>query len=217
MRPTSELERGFSHVRRRVSSSLPSTGRSIAAAATLSFPRDSRADIGRFLRRLAVVGLLLVAFAPERALAFPWSIDMFRSDAVQPMAEAPRVMPSDTLPIAGERPRSTAASRKLPNPLAATAKNIDDGKRLYSTYCAVCHGPRGHGDGPVRFMLRTPPADLVSHRVVVMKDGSIYGTIRNGTPIMPSYGDALTPDERWSIVLFIRLMQQKGAVANASR
>ena len=33
-----------------------------------------------------------------------------------------------------------------------------------------------------------------------MKDGAIYGTIRNGTQIMPPYGDALTPMERWRVV-----------------
>jgi mono/diheme cytochrome c family protein len=160
---------------------------------------------------------VLLASNPRNAGAFPWSIDMFRGDAVQPMAEAPRVMPPDTQPTDGERPRSTAASRKLQNPLAALPNNVDEGRKLYSVYCSVCHGPGGHGDGPVRYLLRTPPADLTSHRVVLMKDGSIYGTIRNGTQIMPSYGDALTPAERWRIVLFVRDMQQKSAVTNAHR
>ena len=40
-----------------------------------------------------------------------------------------------------------------------------------------------------------------------MKDGSIYGTIRNGTQIMPSYGDALEPLERWRVVAFVRHLQ----------
>ena len=171
----------------------------------------------RIPRRVAIVALVLLASNPRNAGAFPWSIDMFRGDAVQPMAEAPRVMPPDTQPTDGERPRSTAASRKLQNPLAALPNDVDEGRKLYSVYCSVCHGPGGHGDGPVRYLLRTPPADLTSHRVVLMKDGSIYGTIRNGTQIMPSYGDALTPAERWRIVLFVRDMQQKSAVTNAHR
>jgi mono/diheme cytochrome c family protein len=167
-------------------------------------------------RVIVIATLVLLARSAINASAFPWSIDMFRGDAVQPMAEAPRVMPSGTLPVNGERPRSTAASRRLQNPLASLPKNVEEGGKLYSVYCSVCHGPGGHGDGPVKFMLRTPPADLTSHRVVVMKDGSIYGTIRNGTEIMPSYGDALTPAERWRVVLFVRALQQKGAIANGS-
>jgi len=134
---------------------------------------------------------------------------MFRGAAVQPMDQAPRVMPPGTLPVDGERPRSTAACRRLPNPLAPVPANIEQGRKLYSLYCSVCHGPGGRGNGPVKFMLRTPPADLTSRRVLLMKDGSIYGTIRNGTQIMPSYGDALSPGERWRIVLFIRDLQQK--------
>ena len=90
------------------------------------------------------------------------------------------------------------------------------GQTLYSVYCSVCHGSSGHGDGPVRFMLRTAPEDLTSHRVIVMKDGSIYGTIRNGTEIMPSYGEALSPMERWRIVLFLRELQKKNALSNGT-
>ena len=89
------------------------------------------------------------------------------------------------------------------------------GGKLYSLYCAVCHGPGGRGNGPVKFMLRTPPADLTSRRILLMKDGSIYGTIRNGTEIMPSYGDALSPNERWRIVLFIRDLQQRNTATGS--
>jgi len=166
-----------------------------------------------FSQKSAVIAaaLALAIQVPRRAAAFPWSVDMFRGDAVQPMDQAPRVMPSGTLPINGERPRSTAASRRLENPRHLAPGDIKQGQKLYSSYCSVCHGPGGRGDGPVRFMLRTPPADLTSHRVVLMKDGSIYGTIRNGTQIMPSYGDALSPAQRWQIVDFIRDVQQKAA------
>jgi mono/diheme cytochrome c family protein len=163
------------------------------------------------LRRAGAIAAALTYLIahPFPAAAFPWSIDMFRGDAVQPMEQAPRVMPSGTLPIDGERPRSTAASRRLHNPIDPAPSDIQQGAKLYSTYCSVCHGSGGRGDGPVKFMLRTPAADLTSRRVILMKDGSIYGTIRNGTQIMPSYGDALSPLERWRIVLFIRSLQQK--------
>jgi mono/diheme cytochrome c family protein len=162
-----------------------------------------------------MAALILAIAAPRPAAAFPWSIDMFRGDAVQPMAQAPRVMPPGTLPVGGERPRSTAASRRLKNPRDPGPDDVAQGRKLYALYCSVCHGAGGRGNGPVSFMLRTRPADLTSHRVVLMKDGSIYGTIRNGTQIMPSYGDALSPRERWQIVDFIRDVQQQAAVTTA--
>jgi mono/diheme cytochrome c family protein len=47
-----------------------------------------------------------------------------------------------------------AAPRQAP---AAT-----DGRQLYATHCASCHGSGGRGDGPMAEHLRVPPADLVS-------------------------------------------------------
>lgn len=35
-----------------------------------------------------------------------------------------------------------------------------DGPTLYKTYCAVCHGVHGRGDGAMAVMLKTPPPDL---------------------------------------------------------
>lgn len=120
----------------------------------LGSPFFEKATECHALSTIAVLVLLALACNPRGARAFPWSIDMFRGDAMQPMAEAPRVMPADTLPTNGERARSTAASRRLQNPLVAGPKDIEEGEKLYLVYCSVCHGPGGRGDGPVRFMLR---------------------------------------------------------------
>lgn len=43
-------------------------------------------------------------------------------------------------------------------PAAATPAN--DGKVMFSTYCAVCHGLSGRGDGPAAPALKKNPADL---------------------------------------------------------
>jgi len=43
-----------------------------------------------------------------------------------------------------------------------TARLIDSiqGPALYATYCAVCHGEGGKGDGPMAKSLKTAPPDL---------------------------------------------------------
>ena len=41
------------------------------------------------------------------------------------------------------------AGRELKNPLPKTPENLAKGKQLYQTFCLVCHGPAGNGDGPV--------------------------------------------------------------------
>jgi mono/diheme cytochrome c family protein len=38
--------------------------------------------------------------------------------------------------------------------------DVAKGKRLYTRYCASCHGVNGDGHGPVASALKTPPADL---------------------------------------------------------
>jgi Cytochrome C oxidase, cbb3-type, subunit III len=161
------------------------------------------------------VGLMLcavVVLAPRPAAAFPFSIDMFRGEAVQPMAQSPRVMPPGTLPINGEPPMSrTEAAVKLRNPLKPTAKVLAAGKVLYENNCAVCHGTSGRGDGPVRYLLRVPPANLTAGVVAQRSDGYIYATIRNGSIVMPSLADAMSSRERWEVVLYLRTLQGKVA------
>jgi cytochrome c553 len=145
------------------------------------------------------------------AKAFPWSIDMFREPAVQPLTVSPRVMPPGTMPVDGERPRSTIASLRMRNRLSPLPKYLERGRELFAINCAVCHGAEGNGDGPVKFLLRMPPVNLTSRPIIHMKDGYMYGVIRNGAQVMPPYGDALSPTERWEVVLFIRDLQHQAA------
>ncbi len=52
------------------------------------------------------------------------------------------------------------------NPESIRVINSIDGPTLYKTYCAVCHGVNGKGDGPVAPLLKTLPPDLtlIAHR-----------------------------------------------------
>lgn len=47
--------------------------------------------------------------------------------------------------------------RKTPKPTPAIAADTKRGPVLYQVYCASCHGPDGHGDGPSAAALRPPP------------------------------------------------------------
>jgi len=163
---------------------------------------DSPVDLASVVA--LALGLMLV---PLTVYAFPWSIDMFRSPSVKPLEVAPRVMPSEALPTKnGELPQTRVeAAKSLHNPLKPSEENLAHGKELYETYCAVCHGTTGKGDGPVAYWLTLPPANLVTS-ASFQTDGYIYGTIRDGGLVMPSYADAMTPTERWQVVLYIRYL-----------
>lgn len=44
--------------------------------------------------------------------------------------------------------------------IPATKTDPTNGKAMYTSYCAPCHGADGRGNGPVAPALRTPPTDL---------------------------------------------------------
>ncbi len=73
-----------------------------------------------------IVAFSIVAISPTPADCFPWSIDMYRGPEIQPLAEAPRVTPADTLPVhGGEPPMSLEqATLKMHNPIQPTAQNL---------------------------------------------------------------------------------------------
>jgi mono/diheme cytochrome c family protein len=45
------------------------------------------------------------------------------------------------------------------------------GHNLYSEHCEVCHGLRGHGDGPLAEELRVAPADLT---IIAQRRGGVF-------------------------------------------
>ena len=84
------------------------------------------------------------------------------------------------------------------------------GKILYGTYCAVCHGETGAGDGFNASNLGTPPPDL---REIVASRGEalVAKVVREGSastaksPLCPPYGRLLDDADRQLIVAYVRL------------
>ncbi len=107
-----------------------------------------------------------------------------------------------------------------PEPAVGEA-SIRRGAGIFADSCAVCHGDRGHGDGPaaagltdswgnpVRPANYTLPAGAVGG-VKLGHDGShLFRTVMNGvggTP-MPSFDGVLSPAEIWDVVHFIQSLR----------
>ena len=82
----------------------------------------------------------------------------------------------------------------------------DDGRALFFTYCASCHGADAHGGGPLADVLRTQPSSLTKfavknggvfpaervHRIIEGKDQSVRA---HGSFEMPVWGDAFRKRE----------------------
>jgi cytochrome c5 len=159
---------------------------------------------------IAVAFALAIGWA-QPACAFPWSTDMFRGPTVQPLARPPRVMPDGTLPASGgEPPMSRAeAAVALKNPLASTPDALRQGRTLFETNCAPCHGDTAMGDGPVATHTAVRATDLTTGPSIARSDGYLYATIRNGGSVMPAYADAMSVIERWQVVLYLRQLQRE--------
>ncbi|MFN5947976.1 MAG: c-type cytochrome, partial [Pirellulaceae bacterium] len=100
-------------------------------------------------------------------------------------------------------------------PLPVDPDLIALGKKKFETYCSVCHGISGTGDGLVARRADQlaqgywlPPTSLHDPKVVAQPIGQIFYTITNGKGKMAGYGASIDPRERWAIVLYIQALQR---------
>ncbi len=80
---------------------------------------------------------------------------------------------------------------------------------LYETFCLVCHGEQGQGDGPFVPRIPNPPA-YTSDRVRAMAPGQIFHVITRGSERMPSYAAQIPSEQRWLVVHYVGTLQNRG-------
>ena len=83
-----------------------------------------------------------------------------------------------------------AAQEKVINKVPVKPTSAASGKEMYNTYCAVCHGLTGKGDGPAAEALKVPPPDLTQ---MAKKNGGKYPGIKVASTIrgeaqLPAHG-----------------------------
>jgi mono/diheme cytochrome c family protein len=78
-------------------------------------------------------------------------------------------------------------------PISRTASN--SGKEMFNSYCAVCHGTDGKGNGPAASAMKNQPKDLTT---LAQKNGGKYPTahvaaVIRGQAATPSHGSEDMP------------------------
>ncbi len=166
-------------------------------------------------RTTRTIATLLLLGHATLSWGFPWDQDMVDQPSAKPQ-ESPAPMGPGSVPIVGGEtmPAPTTlqgmseakdAAAAVPNPGPATAESLARGAYLYEMNCRVCHGKQGRGDGPVGSKFTTKlPVDLNDAYTQDQADGQLFFTLTRGREIMPFYRDALSVEERWHVVNYVK-------------
>ncbi len=113
----------------------------------------------------------------------------------------------DLLNVELQTGRDAAGEWATDFPIDVTRDVIEMGKVKYDIFCAVCHGLAGNGQSVVTSK-GLPAANLLLQNFIDQPHGEIYNTIAYGKNLMGAYGDKLSPEERWAVVLYVRALQR---------
>jgi mono/diheme cytochrome c family protein len=95
-----------------------------------------------------------------------------------------------------------AVAQQAPAQTPPTVKHVpitnapsNSGKEMYNSYCAVCHGTDGKGNGPAASAMKAPPTDLTT---LAAKNGGKYpsahvSSVIRGQATLPSHGSQDMP------------------------
>jgi mono/diheme cytochrome c family protein len=102
------------------------------------------------------------------------------------------------------------AGAELKNPYTNDPDVLKRGEAVYVKQCAICHGTKGMGDGPL--IVRedgsegaykaVPPT--YADRLKTLKDGEIFHSITYGKNLMGGYASHVNADDRWKLVCYIK-------------
>jgi mono/diheme cytochrome c family protein len=106
-----------------------------------------------------------------------------------------------------------SAGQHLTNPLKVTDHALNQGGKLYSIYCGVCHGPKGKGQGSIVKNGNYPAVPSYEQRLPKITEGNMFHSITYGRNLMGSYAEKLSYKQRWQVILYIQKLVKVGQFA----
>jgi len=93
-------------------------------------------------------------------------------------------------------------------PIAINRNTLERGRERFEIYCSPCHGRTGEGNGMI--VQRGYPAPPSYHidRLRQAPVGHFFDVMTHGYGVMYSYAQRVTPEDRWAIAAYIRVLQQ---------
>lgn len=104
---------------------------------------------------------------------------------------------------------STVDAVMVTSPVKRTKETVEDGKKLYDTFCIACHGPDGTTTGaPVADKFDPRPANLKNETALALTEGEIFQRIVvDGMGVMPGYKFEMSDEEAWKVVSYVMQLQ----------
>jgi putative copper resistance protein D len=93
---------------------------------------------------------------------------------------------------------------RISNPLTPNDQNLEDGMKLYTMNCALCHGGLDKAPSSLATSFFPPPPNLISDPPDD-PEWHIFYTIRTGVRYtgMPAWDKALTEQDMWKITMLL--------------
>ncbi len=150
---------------------------------------------------VAIGALMAVRYIDDYAQ--PWR--MRETPAVRPHEIPLLVMDEGSVPFrGGDSLLRRTDPLDLENPLPFNQESIDAGKKQYGYYCAMCHGDKANGLGPVGQSFYPLPRNLTTPQVQEKSDGYLFSVISYGLKRMPALGTTVAQRDRWLIIHYLR-------------
>jgi mono/diheme cytochrome c family protein len=168
---------------------------------------------------LVLVVLVVAAGLMGAVVAFRFVNNMTQTARIQP-GERVFAMPAGVVPRGAQAliPREQRdVAAKVPNPVKPTAASVATGKERFAVFCGPCHGSEAKGgvSGPVATKF-IPAPDLTNAELQRQRtDGYWHSYIMVGGAVMPAYGEALSSQEGWHIVNYLRSLAPQASARTA--
>jgi len=155
--------------------------------------------MGKFLLGVIITLLVLVLVGLGFAMLgfFPT-----RANVAPPHLERHLAMSAVDASMDRHAPRVT-------NPLTPTDQNLEDGMKIYTMNCALCHGGLDRKPSTLATSFYPPPPNLISDPPDD-PEWHIFYTIKTGIRYtgMPAWDKTLTDQDIWKVTMFLSHMDK---------
>ncbi len=122
-----------------------------------------------------------------------------------------------TLPNDSNGYKMSATIKNPFDTVSLTEAQLAEAGRLFNINCAICHGDKAQGNGPLSTSGKIGGvANLTLDSYVKMADGTMFHSITYGKNNMGSYASQVDRKQRWMIIKYIRTLQPKSSAETKS-